>query len=86
MKYQRFYEGDKFIDIISNKTGTVKKLHNNQHEQIIREQDPMHFNYHVQYDDGTVETYLNQNQMIFKSQTLDNYIKKLKDQKIDFIL
>jgi len=61
---QLFQEGSRFRHINhgsrANKLGTVKYLRNDSLEQMKRAADPNHYYYHVDFDDGTFETYLGQ--------------------------
>lgn len=61
---QLFHEGSRFRHInhglSSNKIGTVKALRNDSFEKMSRNTNPNHYYYHVDFDDGTFETYLGQ--------------------------
>ena len=56
-------DGDRFINSMTNKKGTVEKLKNDEYEKNQRKSDPSHYRYSVKYDDGTFESYENQKYM-----------------------
>jgi hypothetical protein len=62
--YQAFQRGDKFKHIHNGKTGKVANLRDDEHEQTQRKSVPSTYYYSVDYDDGSSETYLNQDYMI----------------------
>ena len=68
---QLFFEGDMFVNVYTNKIGTVKRLRNDEYERRQRMSNKEHFYYHVDYDDGSFETYENQMSMV-KLGTNDN--------------
>ncbi len=49
--------GQKFINKFNQKTGTIRYLRNDEHEKNFRLTNPTHYYYHVDYDDGSFETY-----------------------------
>ena len=61
---QLFHEGSRFRHVNhglrSNKIGTVRNLRNDSLEKMSRTTNPNHYYYHVDFDDGTFETYLGQ--------------------------
>jgi hypothetical protein len=80
--YQKFKEGDRFIDINNNKIGTVNRLRDDSYEQSLRKSDSSHYNYSVSYDDGTFETYLSQTYMEpYSSMNVNSNISKKKPSK-----
>ena len=56
--FQMFYPGDKVFDIIRKKLGKIVNLRNDFREKKMREINPSHYYYHINYDDGTFNTYL----------------------------
>lgn len=56
--YKNFKEGQKFFCSFNKKKGTIKYLREGEREQFIRLSDPTHYYYHVDFDDGTFETYI----------------------------
>ena len=56
--YKNFQNGHRFYCINSNKFGTVRNLRNDSHEKLMRQSDLTHYYYHVDFDDGTFETYI----------------------------
>ena len=61
--YQKFFECSKFINIFTNKKGIVKRLRNDDCEKQYRKNDPTHYYYSVDYDDGTFQSYESQKYM-----------------------
>ena len=61
---QKFVTGDKFININTNKKGTVRRLRDDDYEKLQRKNDLTHYYYHVDYDDGSFETYEGEKNMI----------------------
>ena len=61
--YPKFDKGDKFIHIYNKKTGTIRSLRDGSYEKKERAKDPSHYYYHVDFDDGTFETYMHQQYM-----------------------
>lgn len=55
---QVYSQGDKIYDIYKKKYGTIKYLRNDLYEKKMREIDNSHYNYFVDYDDGTFDTYV----------------------------
>lgn len=53
-----FYPGDKIFDTERNKYGKIVNLRNDTREKKMREQDPTHYYYHIDYDDGSFDTYV----------------------------
>lgn len=62
MPNQLFTSGSRFLytNHIGSKYGTVKYLRDDTYEKKKREADPKHYYYHVDFDDGSFETYLSQ--------------------------
>lgn len=73
---QLFSEGDKFVCKYSGKTGTVRNLRNDQYEKTQRLTNSYHYYYHVDFDDGSFETYQSQQSMIRSNE--ETLIKKSK--------
>jgi hypothetical protein len=71
-------EGDHIYNIYIKKQGIIKSLRNNSYEKSKREKDPTHYYYHIDYDDGSFNTYVNINDFIqinnIKINDLDNNI------------
>ena len=65
-----FYKGDKVYNILINKFGIVVNLRNDSREKKMREQDPSHYYYHIDYDDGSFDTYVSGNCLIVHNQYL----------------
>lgn len=65
-----FYPGDKIFDIGRKKSGKIVNLRDNSREKKMREQNPSHYYYHIDYDDGTFDTYVSGNFLIFNNQFL----------------
>ncbi|VVU94741.1 hypothetical protein CPAV1605_466 [seawater metagenome] len=63
VSYPKFDSGDRFVNTLNGKKGTVRRLRNDSHEQSKRRTDPTHHYFHVDYDDGTFETYQSQDFM-----------------------
>jgi hypothetical protein len=62
---QVFTTGQRFRHIgMGTRYGTVRYLRDDTHEKAKRAQDPTHYYYHVDFDDNTFETYLNQMYMV----------------------
>lgn len=59
-----FCPGDKVYNILINKFGTVVNLRNDSREKKMREQDPSHYYYHIDYEDGSFDTYVSVNSLI----------------------
>lgn len=55
---QQFFPGQKFRCIYNGKTGTIKYLRDDSHEKKSRALNPSHYYYHVDFDDGSFETYI----------------------------
>ena len=55
--YKNFKQGQRFCTN-SNKLGTVRNLRDDSHENFMRQSDPTHYYYNVDFDDGTFETYI----------------------------
>lgn len=53
----QFESGQRFINTRTNQTGTIKYLRNDERERNIRLLNNNHYYYHVDYDDGSFETY-----------------------------
>ena len=53
----QFEPGQRFVNTITNKIGTIRYLRNDERERNLRLSDPSHYYYHVDYDDGSFETY-----------------------------
>ena len=53
-----FYSGDKVYDTSVEKSAIVVNLRNDSHERLMRSKDPTHYYYHLNYDDGTFDTYV----------------------------
>lgn len=56
--YKNFLQGQRFRCISSKKFGTVRNLRNDSREIFMRQSDSKHYYYHVDFDDGTFETYI----------------------------
>lgn len=52
-----YKSGEKFINTRTLKTGTIKYLRTGEYEEKQRKTNQSHYYYHVDYDDGTFETY-----------------------------
>jgi len=67
-QHQVFATGQRFRHIgmgtRADKYGTVRYLRDDTYEKVKRAQDPTHYYYHVDFDDNTFETYLNQMYMV----------------------
>lgn len=59
-----FYPGDKIFNIWRKKSGKIVNLRNDTREREMREQDPSHYYYHIDYDDGSFDTYVSVNSLI----------------------
>ena len=63
-KEQVFFPNQRFrhinMGIYANKIGTVLYLRDDSHEKTVRALDETHYYYSVKFDDGTIETYMNQ--------------------------
>jgi hypothetical protein len=59
-----FCQGDKVYNICINKFGSVVNLRNDSREKKMRELDPSHYYYHLDYEDGSFDTYVNVNSLI----------------------
>lgn len=55
---KNFNCGQRFYSIFNNKYGTIKYLRDDSHEKQMRQSDPTHYYYHVDFDDGSFETYI----------------------------
>ncbi len=53
-----FNSGDKVYNTMVGKSGIVVNLRNDSHERLMRNQDPTHYYYHLNYNDGTFDTYV----------------------------
>jgi hypothetical protein len=53
-----FNSGEKVYDTMAEKSAIVVNLRNDSHERLIRSKDPTHYYYHLNYDDGTFNTYV----------------------------
>lgn len=56
--YNNFTAGQRFNCKSNNKCGTVRYLRDDSHEKQMRKSDPNHYYYHVDFDDGSFETYI----------------------------
>ena len=60
---QLFISGDKIYNRWIKKSGTIKYLRNNDREKYCRKCDPTHYYYHIDYVDGSFNTYVSQNDL-----------------------
>ena len=56
---QQFFSGQKFRCKFNGKFGTIRCLRDDMYEKKARISDPTHYYYHVDFDDGSFETYMN---------------------------
>ena len=52
-----FAQGDRFLNLHTGKTGQVVRMRNDEREQMMRTNNPRHYYYSVEYDDGSYESY-----------------------------
>ena len=57
--YSNYKLGQRFINKLNQKYGTIKYLRNDSYEKYKRENNSLHYYYYVEYDDGTFNTYEN---------------------------
>lgn len=55
--YSNYSQGQRFVNTHTKKTGTIKYLRDDEYEKNQRKSNPAHYYYHVDYDDGSFETY-----------------------------
>lgn len=55
---QMFYQGDKVFNIVKKKSGKIINLRNDSREKKMRELNPSHYYYHIDYDDESFDTYV----------------------------
>ena len=53
-----FNVGDKVFSYDYNKIGKIVELRDDSYERRERLRDPNHFYYHIQFDDGSFDTYI----------------------------
>ena len=56
--YKNFNHGQRFYCEFNDKYGTVIHLRDDSHEKLMRQSDSTHYYYHVDFDDGSFETYI----------------------------
>ncbi len=56
--YKNFKHGQRFYSKKNNKFGTIKYLRDDYREKQMRQTDLTHYYYHVDFDDGSFETYI----------------------------
>ena len=56
--YKNFHQGQKFYCTCNNKNGTIRYLRDDTYEKSLRQSDPSHYYFHVDFDDGSFETYI----------------------------
>ena len=61
---QQFFPGQKFRCVFNGKAGTIKYLRDDLYEKNARKTNPLHYYYHVDFDDGSFETYMYGKNMI----------------------
>lgn len=61
---QKYFPGDKIFDILRKKSGKIVNLRNDSREKKMRENNPSHYYYHIDYDDGSFDTYVNTNSLV----------------------
>jgi len=59
-----FNPGLRFMNTLNKKTGTIRYLRNDEYEKKYHQFNPTHYYYHVDYDDGSFETYENGKNLI----------------------
>lgn len=59
-----FYSGDKVYNVWINKFGIVRNLRNDSREKKMRKQDPTHYYYTIDYDDGSFDTYVSEDSLV----------------------
>lgn len=64
---KKFAIGDKILNIYTNKKGIIRRLRDDEYEKLQRKNDPTHYYYYVDYDDGSFETYEGHQNMIHLS-------------------
>lgn len=59
MFHNKIYnKDDKIFDIVRKKSGKIVNLRNDFREKKMRDIDPLHYYYHIDYDDGSFDTYV----------------------------
>jgi hypothetical protein len=64
VSFQRFRPGQRFKHYSTGKQGKVLMFRDDPDEKRVRQIDPIHYNYIVQYDNGESDNYLHQDDMI----------------------
>lgn len=65
-----FNSGEEVYDIMVKKSAVIVNLRNDSHERLMRSKDPTHYYYHINYDDGTFDTYVS-GEHLTKNQNLN---------------
>lgn len=66
-----YSQGEKIYDIYKKKSGIIKHLRDDSREKSLRQTDPNHYYYFIEYDDGSFDTYVSYNNFIVLNE--ENY-------------